>query len=74
VAHTFSRPLISGNNEAFNVAAVTTGAEVYFNAQGYREAAIEIIQAEQTSDLELFDGFGNQMVDGSGNLLTVPHY
>jgi hypothetical protein len=70
----FERPLISSNNTALNVAAVTTGSKVYFNAQGYQEATIEVIQAQQTTDIELFDGLGNQMVDGSGNLLTVPAY
>ena len=70
----FERPLISSNNTALNVAAVTTGAKVYVNAQGYREASIEVIQAQQTSEIELFDALGNQMVDGSGNLLTVPAY
>jgi hypothetical protein len=70
----FERPLISSNNTALNVAAVTTGAKVYVNAQGYREASIEVIQSQQTSDIEIFDGLGNQMVDGAGNFLIVPLY
>lgn len=70
----FERPLISSNNTALNVAAVTTGAKVYVNAQGYREATVDIIRAEQTTELELFDGLGNRMVDGAGNYIIVPIY
>jgi hypothetical protein len=70
----FERPLISSNNTALNVACVTSGSKTYVNAQGYREASIDTIRAQQTSDLELFDGLGNQMVDGAGNLLRVPIY
>ncbi len=70
----FARPLIGGNNEALTVACVTTGATVYVSAQGYVEASLDLIKASQTNELELVDGLGNVMVDGSGNQLIVPKY
>jgi hypothetical protein len=68
----FERPLISSNNTALSVACVTTGAAVYVNAQGYREAALDVIQSQKTTQNELFDGLGNLMVDGAGSTIIVP--
>jgi len=69
-----AHPLISSNNTALNVACLTGSTATYVSAQGYREASIDVIRAQQTSEIELFDAFGNQMVDGAGNLLIVPAY
>lgn len=67
----FARPLISSNNTALNVAAITTGAKVYVNAQGYREASIAVIKAQQTPELEIFDDAGLPVTDDSGNQLYL---
>lgn len=71
---TFERPLIAANNTALTVACITSGATVYVNAQGFVEKAIDLIQADQTTELELTDGLGNLLVDGAGNQLIVPNY
>jgi len=70
----FERPLIGSQNTALNAACVTTGSKTYINAQGYQDVALSVLQDQQTSEIELYDGLGNVLTDGAGSPLTVPYY
>lgn len=70
----FDRPLIGSQNTALNAACITTGTKTYINAQGYRDVSLATLQAQQTNQVELFDGLGNVLTDGAGNPLYVPYY
>ena len=70
----FDRPLIGSQNTALNAACITTGTKTYINAQGYQDVALNRLQDELTSVIELYDGAGNVLTDGAGSPLTVPYY
>lgn len=68
----FDPPLMSSQNAALNVAAVTTGAKVYVNAQGYQDKAILDLIANTTPTLdELFDDAGRALYDDQSRRLAA---
>lgn len=63
----FERPLISSNNAALNAACITTGTVTYINAQGYQDSSIAVLNADQTSAIEIFDQAGAQVFDAASS-------
>lgn len=62
----FARPLISANNEALTAACITGSTVTYVNAQGYTDVSLAALNAEQTSEIEIFDQAGDQVFDAAG--------
>jgi len=67
----FNPPLVGSNNTALNVAAITTSAKVYVNAQGYVGGAPNQVALNTNTDVEIYDRFANLMTDRDGNTLTL---
>lgn len=63
----FTRPLIAANNTALTAACITTATVTYINAQGYADATLAELKAEQTTAIEVFDQAGDQVFDQAGN-------
>jgi hypothetical protein len=69
----FQTPLRSSTNTALNVAAITTSAELYVNAQGYIGQSEDQLEASVSNVVEIFDFNGNGIVD-SGSTQIVQGY
>jgi hypothetical protein len=68
---TFSRPLVADNNTALTVAAITTSAELYINAQGFiAQSPQSFAGATSGTVVEIFDALGNQLVTAGGNTIV----
>ena len=63
----FSRPLRAAENTALTVAAITTSAEVYVNAQGFIGRSEAYVEGEASNVVELFTANGDQLTDDAGN-------
>jgi hypothetical protein len=70
VSFTFSRPLRADSNTALTVAAITTSAELYVNAQGFIGQSEDQVEAAASNVVEIFDIAGNQLTDNGGNYLV----
>jgi len=70
VAFHFHTPLRSSTNTALNVAAVTTSAELYVNAQGYIAQSEDQLEAAASVAVEIFDYLGNAIVDSGSNSIV----
>lgn len=62
----FNPPLVGSANTALNVAAITTSAEVYINAQGFVGGAPNQVTLATNSEDELTDFFGALVTDDAG--------
>lgn len=67
----FERPLIAANNTALTAACITTATVTYLNAQGYSDASLPQIQAQLTSEIEIFDAAGNPVTTDSGQQIYL---
>lgn len=70
VSFHFSRPLRAATNTALTVAASTTSAELYVNAQGFIGQSEDQVEAAASNVVELFDSNGNMLTDNGGNTLV----
>lgn len=62
----FNPPLVGSQNTALNVAAITTSAEVYINAQGYVGGAPNQVALNTNSVTEIYTRAGTAVTTRSG--------
>ena len=62
----FKRPLQSANNTSLTVACITNATTTYVNAQGYSDGTVSAINAQLTSEEEIFDAAGALVTTDAG--------
>jgi len=63
---TFPQPLVGSNNTALTFAAITNGALVYVNAQGYVSGAPNQVELETNTVNEIYNRNGDLVTDRAG--------
>lgn len=67
----FDPPLASSQNAALNVAAITTSAELYVNAQGYTDLSLGYRQHQLSLPEEIYDDYGVLVTGPTGDTTTL---
>jgi hypothetical protein len=62
----FNPPLVGSNNTALNVAAITTSAKIYVNAQGYVGGAPNQVALNTNTQNEIYNRSGDLVTDRAG--------